>query len=104
MSSAREVWRASEGLARQKTVRTIWPELAAALDGVSPASAESAAPPTLYCTSYDCFRLPRGRRNVATVRVGSPGGAAQCAACARKTDRLTFPLWTPEQKTRRGWV
>lgn len=35
MSDPRAIWQAAAGLSKQKTLRAIWPELAAALDGAT---------------------------------------------------------------------
>lgn len=59
-SNPRDVWRAADGLAKQKTVRIVFPELAAALDGVpgpmvpgAPAEPEREPQPVCkHCGDY----------------------------------------------------
>lgn len=80
--SAESIWRGAQGASKQKTVRIIWPELAAALDGTAgPAGAPDAAPARRCCTTRCTSRSSEDEPRTAAVCLMS--GTPMCEECSR---------------------
>lgn len=94
--SAQAIWRAADGLSKQKTMRLIWPELAAALDGgaVSGARSEAASAPAAP-------EQPRcGECRTRWARIELRTHEKLCAYCLGKVPEaarrglISHPEWT----------
>lgn len=92
--SAESVWREGQGMSKQKTVRIIWPELAAALDGAAgPDGAPDAQPARRCCTTRCTSRTdPNQPRTAAVCLMGGTPMCEECAADPRFANLRRAPL------------
>lgn len=89
LGDALRIWAEGSGQSKQKTIRTIWPELAAALDGkLATAGGESEVAPQPLCTGCggETGKLAIGRADADPV-------CGQCACqlpyAGRKLTRVS---------------
>lgn len=73
MSDAERIWREADGQAKQRTVRSLWPQLAAALDGVRSAVVVDRQPICQSCGASS-----------GKLAVCRAGNIAICGVCAGK--------------------
>jgi hypothetical protein len=82
MSDPYKVWEAAAGLSKQKSVRLMWPELAAALGGeagTAPADPE-APPPEQQPLCLPCFERD-DRDRIGVLAIGRVDGIPICGWC-----------------------
>lgn len=85
------IWREANGQSLQSTVRTLWPELADALDGKTPAGEATVAEEQPVCRNCG--------ESSGKLAVGRAGGIPLCGLCMGLAE---FAAMT---KTRvAGWV
>jgi hypothetical protein len=78
MSDPRAIWASGAGTAKQKSIRTIWPDLAAALDGASGTSGKVPGEGEPQPLCVPCKREPAADRIGVLAVTKLPDGTPIC--------------------------
>lgn len=102
MSDPYAVWRAAEGKSVQKSVRTFWPELAAALDGAGGGAAPAGKDTPKQPEHPDCeYRGPFCAGKAAGIMKDS--GRYACIPCWNgRRGFVRNPAWTAQRNPRKA--